>query len=134
MSHATFLKGFISTAAFGAALALVLYLLNTRWFSFYGPATTTLAIIIPLIWILTARYHSLGLRRWPLWVFAAAVAIPAIVQIAYWTVFFSNKDAAILLAIGRTMILEKTEAFLIWPALAIAAFGIWLVSRALVHD
>lgn len=134
MSRATFLKSLAAITAFGAALALILYLINTRWFSFYGPATTALAIVIPLIWILSARYRTLRLHRWPLWIFTAAVAIPAMIQIAYWTVFFSNKDAAIPLAIGRSMVLEKTEAFLIWPALVIAAFGIWLLSRPLLRD
>lgn len=134
MSRATFLKRLATIIAFGAALALILYLINARWFSFYGAATTTLAVIIPLTWILTTRYRTLGLRRWPLWIFAALAALPALIQVAYWTVFFSSKDAAIPLAIGRSMILEKTEAFLLWPAFAIAVFGMWLTSRALIRD
>lgn len=135
MTRTAFLHKLWPLLLVAIALEAGLYLvLGQRWFGFYGHATIALVIVMPLAWIVTSRYRRLGLRRWPAWIFFGLIAITAIIQIAYWTVFFTSRDQAITLAIGRGMVLEHAGPFLIWAALLAAALGVWLVARAAARD
>lgn len=135
MSRTAFLQILWLLILLTVALEAGLYfILGERWFGFYGHATTALIILVPLSWIVTSRYRTLGLSPWPVWIFFGLIAIIAAAQIAFWALFFMSGQQGIGLAIGRGIILEYVEPFLLWAALAIAGLGVWLVIRAASRD
>lgn len=135
MLRAAYLHSLWPLLLAAVALEFGLYLLlGQRWFSFYGHATTALVIVLPLAWIVTSRYRRLGLRRWPAWIFFTLIAIAALAQIAYWAVFFANRELAIMLAVGRGMFLEYAGALLPWLAVLAALLVLWLTARGVRAD
>lgn len=112
-------------------LEIGLYLVKgERWFSFYGHAVTALVLILPLAWVVFSRFKSLGVSRWWPGIFFTIVGLAATIQIAYWTSFFSSSQHGVMLAIGRSMALERAEPYLAWAALGVAGFGLWLIWKA----
>jgi hypothetical protein len=121
---------------FGAliALGLVLYFAaGSRWFSFYGLASLTLIAVVFASWLIFKRYRTLGLRRWPAFLFLLLIAAACIVQIAFWYLFFSSGTQGLGLAAGRSMVMPVIESWLpLAGGLSAVAF-VWLLGRG-VYD
>lgn len=131
MSRARFLRNLWPLAIAAVVLEVGLYLaMGQRWFSFYGHAVTALLLVLPLGWLFLTRFRTLGLSRWWPGIFLALVSLAAIVQIAYWTAFFSSSRHFAVLAMARSMALERGEHLLGWAALGIALFGFVLLWKA----
>jgi len=132
MSRARFLRNFWPLAVAAFVLEVGLYLaMGQRWFSFYGHALTALLLIFPLGWLFLTRFRTLGLSRWWPGIFFTLVGLAAIIQIAYWTAFFSSSRYFAVLAMARNLALERGEFMLGWAALGIAGFGSLLLWKAI---
>jgi hypothetical protein len=110
-------------------LGVVLRLIaGERWFDLYGAATVGLVGALP---IGATLMRGLERRRRSRWL-AALVVLPIIaagvVQIGYWTAFFSSAKTGVPLGLGRMML--QMNASFVWPlllvlALAASTFVVW---------
>lgn len=111
-------------------LALVLRLLaGERWFSFYGAAAVVLAVLPFVLVTLTQAARAKGLTRWPVWLAAALTALPALIQIGFWSAFFTLGADGATLAIGRGVVMSKVGNLLPWLAAGPAALWLWSLWR-----
>jgi len=130
-SRTAFLKSLWPLAIVAVVFELGLYfVMGARWFGFYGHAVTVLALVVPVAWLVTSRFTAQGFSRWPAWLFFSLVALAAILQIAYWTAFFSMSDLAAPLAMARGMAREALGPFELWALLAAALLAACLILRA----
>ena len=111
-------------------LALVLRLLaGERWFSYYGWASVALAALPFLLVTLSRASRAKGLARWPVWIAAALTALPALIQIGFWSAFFTLGADGAMLAIGRGVVMSKVGDMLPWLAAGLAALWLWSLWR-----
>ncbi|MBL8565855.1 MAG: hypothetical protein JNM89_09070 [Hyphomicrobiaceae bacterium] len=117
----------IAAGALLVAVALRLGL-GARWFSFYGFATVTLAVISPTAVLVLRRLKASGRRRWPAALLIAATALAAVTQIVFWLVFFHGGNLGFMLGVGRSMLRGHLEAALPWLGLVLTAAWLALVA------
>ncbi len=116
MSKQSYLTRIMATAIALVALAAILrFGLGERWFGFYGWATLALVGAVLLSSIIFSRYRKIGLRRWPTLLVLVPIAITALIQIGFWTVFFTAGLQGLGLGLGRSMAIGYVEQAL--PAL-----------------
>ncbi|MDX2307427.1 MAG: hypothetical protein NW216_04235 [Hyphomicrobium sp.] len=131
MSAQAYLVRLGAILAAGAILYAVLAIAaGPRWTSFYGFATAALVTWPLLTLLLWTRLPQAGLSRWWTLLYALPVLVLSLVQIGYWTFFFTYgptnpafgvirtvfRDAAgILLPIGEIALLALV-ALLFWRA------------------
>jgi hypothetical protein len=118
----------LAMLAAGAILRLVM---GSRWFDFYGLATVTLGGALPLFAALVRGLEVRGYpRRLAAWVVVPLV-LAALVQIGYWTAYFSSVSSGIQLGMGRLMLSLQVGHWIL-PAVLVcmiaAAVVVWLAS------
>lgn len=114
--------------AAGVVLRLVM---GARWFDLYGLATLMLGAALPVFAALVRGLEQRGYpRRLAAWVVVPLV-LAALVQIGYWTAYFSSVSTGIQLGMVRLMVnLQLGHWFL--PAVLVCMIGgavvVWLAS------
>lgn len=113
MSRAEYLKGLALALAGSALLTAAIRIgAGPRWFGFYGPATVLLLMAPILAWLLWRRLPSIGWSRWWTLLFAVPALGLALIQIGYWTAFFTYGPSDPTLGVARAMLRANFEACL----------------------
>lgn len=118
----------IVTAAVTLAIGLR-FGLGQRWFSFYGLAAVTLAILPFLGANILSAHRERNWRRWPVWLLIVVTAGAALTQIAFWAAFFHAGSGGMGLGIGRALFRSLLENAGTWLVIALATLWLILISR-----
>lgn len=131
MTHQGFLSRLAGALAAAFLLAAGLRLgFGSQWFSFYGWATVALATALYATSVFWRRLPHAGRSRWWSLLAGLPMAGAAIVQIAYWALFFSRGPTNPTLGVAREMVLPWLEAAAPVLVLVYAAGIVWLVVQA----
>jgi len=126
---------FLATCAVIAAAAITLaaglwMLLGSAWFSFYGWANVLLVSVIAFSVALWKRYRSKRFSRWPILLFAIPGIAISVVQIGFWTVFFSTGSQGLPLGFARALMRPFLDPALVMMTVLLASYALWLFLRA----
>lgn len=127
MNRRTFLYQLSVAAAGSLVLAACLrFGFGARWFSFYGWAAMALTMVPFLTALLWKRLPERGLSRWWSVLIAVPVLAASLVQIGFWSLFFSQGPADPMLGVAREMLRPFLDAALpyVTAALAVAALSL----------
>lgn len=119
-------------AAGGLVYLLLSVMAGARWTSFYGLATAALVtwpFVVALLW---KRLHEAGRSRWWTLAYAVPVLVAALVQIGYWSAFFTFGPGNPTLGVMREMLRGSVGSALPWASaavLALIAWVLWLAGR-----
>jgi hypothetical protein len=131
MTRLPYRKYLAVTLASAALLALFLWLITPqRWFSFYGPASTLLAAILPLSYLLWQRLPIIDWHRGWTFVFAIPALTLAAIQIGFWTLFFTYGTTNPTFGVARGMVQMYVGPYLPLLGLMLAAAWGWLFWRS----
>lgn len=127
MTRSHFISGLAMTALTGLTLAAVLRAVTgARWFDLYGCATVVLVTLPAVAHFLFARLKEAGRSRaWAL-LYIIPAALLALIQIGYWTAFFTYGPSDPTLGIVRATIHAQLGSVLPWLAAALLLVWAWL--------
>jgi hypothetical protein len=135
MTRDAYLKGLGATLAFGLAAGLVLRLVaGERWFSFYGWAAVALLTLPLAAYYLWTRLPVTGRSKWRTLLYVVPVLLIALVQIGYWTVFFTYGPQNATIGVVREVMLMNAGFALPWLYAGLAALFAWLFYSAAGPD
>lgn len=135
MSRTDYL-GWLGTIALGAVVGLLVMrpLVGERWFGLYGLAAVAIPVALAGAVVLARRSRAVGRSPWR----AALVAVPllvlAVVQIGYWTAFFSLGAKAVPLVLLRAVVLDAVGSWLTVAGAALSGLILWLFVSAARDD
>ena len=129
MHHDQTAPRLLTIAAVMLAAAVMLKLVaSARWFDLYGAAAIALAGAFPILATLMRGLERRHRSRWLAALVVGPIVAAALVQIGYWTAFFSSTKAGIPLGLGRLM-LQINAGFIGWLLLALGvlatAYVLW---------
>lgn len=104
MDASQFRRWLVRVALVGVALAVVLrLLLGGQWFSLYGFATVFLVTLPFVHRLLKLRLPLVGRSPRSAWLYTLPVGLMGLVQVLFWSAFFSSPDSGVKLGIARMM-------------------------------
>ena len=131
MTHRDFLLRISGAAILALLFAVILRLgLGPRWFGFYGWATVALAAAPFVTWLLWKRLPSAGYSRWWSLLVGVPISLAALIQIVFWSVFFSKGATNPMFGVLREMVrpwIDTGEPFAIAIFVTIC---LWLLVAA----
>jgi hypothetical protein len=125
----------LNEAGAAAVLALLTVLIlwfatDARWFNLYAVAAAVLLAMPGLHLALRRGLASRGRARLLAWLVTLPAAGAALVQIGFWTAFFSLPHMAVKLGVGRSMLMERAAPYAVWVLAAYGLVCIFVVIRA----
>jgi hypothetical protein len=116
----------------GLLTASVLWLVtDARWFNLYGVAAAVLLALPGLHIALRRGLAGGGGSRLLVWLVTLPAAGAALMQIGFWTAFFTLPHMAVKLGVGRGIILERAAPYAIWVLAAYGLICLLVIARAL---
>lgn len=124
--------GSMGTLFLAAALALLLLrpAAGERWFALYGPATVAIPVAVAGALVLARRFRTLAISARRALLFAVPLLLLAVLQIGYWTAFFSLGQRGVVLALARAVVLDVAGPWMPYAAAVLAAALMWPLATA----
>jgi ABC-type spermidine/putrescine transport system permease subunit I len=135
MTHRDFLQrlGLLAAGCFLLAAGLTLGL-GKSWFSFYGWATVGLATAPLLTALLWRRLPKKGWSRWWSLLVGVPVVTTCLVQIGYWSLFFSQGGSNPTFGVAREMLRPMLDAGLPYLLAVLSFTALCLIGVSAVAE
>jgi hypothetical protein len=122
---------------FGAVVLVALLILlilrfatDARWFDLYGAASTVLLAMPGLHLALRRNLAKRGRSRLFAWLVTLPASGAALVQIGFWTAFFSLPHMAVQLGVARSLVLDLAAPYTVWVLAVYGFICIFVIVRA----